>query len=377
MRFHRWLALLGAGTLALPAPAASTERIYIGTDSRGIWLLQLNPADGSLSRPELAADAAKPGFLAQDPSGSHLYAVGQLRPGPGLRPGECGVSAFAVSANGRLDYLNQQRSGTSVPPHLAVDASGRMLIAADYAAGTVCAWPIRADGSLGAMSARVYDRGPVGPNRDRQRGAHPHSVTLSPDNRLAYVCDLGLDRVFTWRIDPARAGLAPDDPPFTAAPPGSGPRHSKLSPDGRFLYVVDEMGGSICVFARDPRGALALTQTISTLPPLFGAVNLSAEIRLDRAGRFVYASNRGPDTLAVFARNAANGALSLVEIVSCGGRQPRNFNLSPDGRWLVCANRASNSVTVLRIDPLTGRLRLTPFRADLNQPICVLFSKNP
>jgi 6-phosphogluconolactonase len=287
------------------------------------------------------------------------------------------VGAFAVTVTGRLDFLNQRRSGNSVPPHLVVDATGRMLIAADYGAGTVCAWPILSDGSLGPRSAFLHDLGPHGPNPDRQRGPHAHSVTLAPDNRMAYVCDLGLDRVFAYRIDPARAAMSPAAPPCTAVPPGSGPRHSKVSPDGRFLYVVNEMGGSICVFARDPGGALTLRQTISTLPPGFSGVDLSAEIRIDRAGRFVYASNRGPDTLAVFARNAADGTLSQVEVVPCGGRQPRNFNLSPDGRWLVCANRASNSITVLQIDPRSGRLRLIPSRAELNQPICVLFFQKP
>ena len=371
-RLTCWLAGFLASSCAL---SAASQLVYIGTGSRGIYALRLDSADGTLSAPMLAADDRDPGFLALDPSKRRLYAVDEIPPALSAKANAGGVSAFAVDrVSGSLTLLNQRPSGDGPPPHLVVDATGKMLIAADYGAGTICAWPIESDGSLGERSALIEHRGRPGPNRDRQSRPHPHSVTLSPDNRFAFVCDLGLDRVFAYRIDPSRGALAPNDPPFTVVRAGAGPRHSKFSPDGRFFYVVNEMGGSICVFAYDAaRGSLSLRQTISTLPPGFRGANTSAEVRIDPRGRFLYASNRGPDTLAVFARDPLHGTLTPVEIVPCGGSQPRNFALSPDGRWLLCANRATNNVVVFRVDPATGRLIQTPNQATIGQPICVLF----
>jgi len=310
-----------------------------------------------------------PGFLALAPDHRHLYAVEErsaAMPGPGG-----GVSAFAVDpVSGRLGLVDRAGAGGFV--HLAVDASANMVVTADYGSGTVGAFPLRPDGGV-AAPVILHHRGPPGPN-PRQKTPHAHSVTLSPDNRFAFVCDLGLDRVFSYRLDPPRAALAANDPPYAVLPPGSGPRHSKFSPDGRFFYVVNEIGSSVSVFAYDPeRGALALRQTLSALPRDFTGTNASAEIRIRPDGRFVYASNRGHDSLAVFARDPERGTLAPVEVVPCGGKYPRNFNLSPDGRWLLCANRDSNTITVFRVDPATGHLALTAATAHVGQPVCVLF----
>ena len=373
---NRLLLCLGcllAGSAARGGPGS--ELVYIGTETRGIYAVRLDGRDGSLSRPILAANAFNPGFLVLDPAKRRLYAGDDLTFDPPADPAVGGVSAFSVDpASGRLTYLNQQPSGDGTPPHLVVDATDRMLIAADYGAGTVCAWPILRDGGLGMRSCLLPDRGPPGPNRDRQSRPHPHSVTLSADNRFALVCDLGLDRVFIDRIDPRRGSLTPNDPPFAPVPAGAGPRHSKFSADGRFFYTVNELGGSICVFAWDgARGALALRQTLSILPPDFHGRNLSAEIRLHPNGRFVYASNRGADSLAVLARDADDGTLQLVETVPSGGRNPRNFALSPDGHWLLCANSVTNNLALFRVDPGSGRLSPAGGEAAVGRPICVLF----
>jgi 6-phosphogluconolactonase len=370
--------LLFFALMNLPPARAADALLFIGTytrdgHSRGIYSLRLDLATGALTAPVLAAEAQNPTFLALHPDKRHLYACGELRGTKDQPLG--GVSAFALdAAAGTLAFLNQQPTGAGATTHVAVDATGRMAMAANYGAGYVCALPIDAAGRLGERSACVELTGPLGPNQPGQDKPHAHSMTVSPDNRFVFACALGLDRVYGFRLDPAKAALAPISPPFTATPAGVGPRHSKFSVDGRFFYTVNELGGSVCVFAYDAaRGALLLRQTISTLPAGFRGENTSAEIRLSPDGRFVYASNRGPDSLAVFARDPAAGTLALVEIVPSGGKHPRNFALSADGRWLVCANRDTDNLVVFRVDPTTGRLTPTSNSATIAQPVCVLF----
>jgi 6-phosphogluconolactonase len=367
-------ALLAAGPLPA-APMLVFIGTYTNTASRGIYALRLDPANGALSAPWLAAEAQNPTFLALDPGHLHLFATGELRLNPPPVKPIGGISAFAVdSKSGFLTLLNQQPTGGGATTHVAVDATGRMAIAANFGAGTVCALPIGTDGRLGARSAFVEHHGPPGPDRDRQAQAHAHSITISPDNRFAAACDLGLDRIFVYRIDPAKAGLTPNDPPWAGAPPGSGPRHGKFSADGRYFYVSNEMGGSVSVYSWDgAMGALALKQTISTLPPDFRELNTVAEIRLHPNGRFAYVSNRGHDSIAVFARDPAAGTLRIVEIVPCGGKHPRNFALSADGRSLLCANRDTDNVVLFRVDPQSGRLEGTGAQVAVPRPVCVLF----
>ena len=200
------------------------------------------------------------------------------------------------------------------------------------------------------------------------------SVTPSPDNRLVIVCDLGLDKIFTYALDPAAAKLTPANPPFVVTAPGAGPRHFKFGPDGKHAYAINEMGGTITAYDYDAtRGALTTRQTVPTLPADFNGENTCAEIRVHPNGKFLYGSNRGHDSIAVFAINAATGLLTPVEIVLSGGKTPRNFALSPDGAWLVCAHQDSNNLTVFRVDPGTGRLTPTASTANVPACVCVLF----
>jgi 6-phosphogluconolactonase len=374
-RFRWFAAVLLAAAPLTAAPMLVFIGTYTNTTSRGIYALRLDPAGGVLSAPWLAGEARNPTFLALDPGHLHLYATGELRLDPPPANPLGGIVAFAVdSVSGRLTFLNQQPTGAGATTHVAVDSTGRMAIAANYGSAYVCALPIGSDGRLGARSAFIEQHGPPGPNRDRQTQAHAHSITISPDNRFALACDLGLDRIFVYRIDPATAGLTPNDPPFAAAPPGAGPRHGKFSADGKFFYVTNEMGGSVCVYSWDSaRGALALQQTISTLPPDFRELNTVAEIRIHPNGRFAYVSNRGHDSIAAFSRDPAAGTLHLVEIVPCGGKHPRNFALSPDGRWLLCANRDTDNVVLYSVDPESGRLGRTGREVAVPRPVCVLF----
>lgn len=352
--------------------------IFLGTytpaggESRGIYSVRLDPATGALSEPVLVAETPNPTFLAWNPDGRTLYALSESGTVNG-RPGGALKSFRYESATGSLTPLNISPTGDIGLAHVNVDATGRTAAVVSYQGSYVASFPLAADGQLGARQSRVAHTGVLGPNAKRQDKPHPHSVTFSPDNRFAYICDLGLDRVFRYRLDPAAATLTAEGD--TATAPGAGPRHSKFSADGKFLYVINELNGTIETFAADAAsGALTRVQAIATLPADFHGESICAEIRLSPDGRFVYGSNRGHESLAVFARDAVQGTLALVEIVPTGGKHPRNFNLSPDGRWLVCGNRDSNNVTVFRVDPVSGRLTPAGQPYAIPQVVCVLFA---
>ena len=356
--------------MTLPASAAGTLMFigtYTRTTSQGIYAVRLNEATGALSTPELAAETANPSFLAFTPDQKILYAVSES---------SAMAAAFGTNlARGILQPLQApQFSGGVAPCHLVVDPTQRTLLVANYHTGIVAAIPLSPDGTLGAAHVIQHTGHSVDPKR--QASPHVHSVTLSPDARFAIVCDLGLDKIFTYRLDPAKATLTPGDPPFVATTPGSGPRHFVFGADGRHAYAITEMGSTIIAYDyAAATGALTPRQTCSTLPADFKGESSGAEIRLHPNGRFVYGSNRGHDSIAVFAADATTGLLTLVEVVSCGGKNPRNFSISPDGRWVVCANQNSNSLTVLSVDPKTGRLSPTGHTATVPLPVCVLFAR--
>lgn len=362
-------------------PLATSLLIFLGTytpaggESRGIYTVRLDPATGILSEPVLVAETPNPTFLAWHPDGRTLYAVGEGPAPDGKITG--GAVAFTFDGTGKLAPLNARGAGGAGTTHIAADASGRLLVTVSYGGGQVAAYPLLPDGKIGERTSFIPHAGPSGPNRSRQEKPHPHSVTISPDNRFAFVADLGLDRVLAYRLDPAAGTLTPHEPVFITTPPGTGPRHTKFSRDGRHFYILNEIDGSVSSCAYDAvRGAGTPIQHISTLPADFKVTDpdRAAEIRLSSDDRFVYCSNRGHDSIAVFARDSATGLLSLVEITPTGGKHPRNFNLSPDGRWLVCANRDSDNVTVFRVDADTGRLTRTPQTLHVPQAVCVLFA---
>lgn len=344
------------------------HQLFIGTytkgDSRGIYTARLDPSSGTLSEPFLAAEAANPTFLALAPRKNFLYAVSEA---PTLAVG------FAVDASGKLTPLETPPlSGGKAASHIAVDHTGRALCVAHYGDGLVATLPIRPDGSLGQPRAIRHEGRGFDPKR--QTSPHPHSVTISPDNRFALVCDLGLDKIFSYALEPAAAQLTPGQPPFIITAPGAGPRHAAFSPDGCHVYVINEMGGTLSAYAYDAAcGSLSHLSTQSTLPAAFTGDNTTAEVRVHPSGRFVYGSNRGHDSIAVFARNPQTGGLVPLEIVPCGGEHPRNFALSPDGAWLVCAHMNSDTLTVFRVDPSSGRLARIGGTVRVPMPVCVLF----
>ena len=368
-----WL-LLGAAT---PSETESSGEyfVYFGTytakTSKGIYAYRFRPSSGLLTAIGLVAEAPNPSFLALSPNRHYLYAVNWK--GSETVKGNT-VSAYSVDGHtGKLTFLNKVESRGEMPTHLAVDASGRMLLAVNYGSGSVAAFAIANDGRL--SEARSFDQH-AGSSvvKDRQDGPHAHAVVMSADNRFALVADLGLDEIFSYRLDPAKAAFTPNNPPFTKVSPGAGPRHLAFHPDGKMLYANNEINSTVTVFGYDSAGGgLKEVQTASTLPPGFSRSNSTAEIQTDKAGRFLYVSNRGHDSIAVFAIDPAKGTLTPVEHVSTEGKTPRNFSLDPTGGYLFAANENSGTVVLFRVDAKTGCLKPAGKVLDVPSPSCVIF----
>jgi 6-phosphogluconolactonase len=396
MAFARHVALCGPGLLLLalasaafaearPAPgkeaAAGKLLVYVGTytnsrKSKGIYRLELDLASGKLTAPALAAEAADPSFLAIHPGRRFLYAVGELASFRGKKSGV--VSGFAIDPKtGDLTLLNHQPSEGAGPCHLVVDRAGKHVLAANYGGGSACVLPIEDDGRLGKATAFVQHKG-SGVNPDRQKEPHAHSINLDAANRFAFVADLGLDKVFVYRFDKASGTLTPNDPPAAAVAPGAGPRHFAFHPTGRYAYVINELDSTVTAFDYDAkRGALKPVQTVTTLPEGFKGKSWTAEVVVHPSGKFVYGSNRGHDSIAVFRVDAKTGQLTPAGHQSDRIKTPRNFAIDPTGAWMLVANQASDSVIVFRIDPDTGRLEPTGQAAEVPVPVCVRMMPQP
>jgi 6-phosphogluconolactonase len=345
---------------------------YTGAKSQGIYVSKFDSVTGKLSAPELAAEITNPTYLAVAPGGNFLYAVSEVDEIGGKRTGA--VAAFALDTKtGKLTPLNQQNSGGSGPCHISVDATGKCLLVANYGGGNIAALPIHADGSLGEATTILQHSG-SSVNASRQTGPHAHSIFPSPDNRFTLDCDLGLDKIFINHLDAAAAKLTPSDPPFATVTPGSGPRHLVFSADGKFVYVINEMAGTITIFSYvATNAAMSEVQTISTLPKDFSGNNTAAEIALAPSGKFLYASNRGHDSIAQFSVDQKTGKLTFVEHQSTLVRTPRHFAIDPSGRWLLAENQGSDSVVVFAIDPENGKLKFTGRVLSIGAPVCAVF----
>ena len=365
------------------APPLAPARDYVtllgtytgsgATDSRGIYVVRFNAETGVLSAPELAAELPNPEFLALHPNGRVVYALTQVKTADGKN--SAAVAAFALDpATGRLTLLNTEPTGRGGLTHLAVDATGRMVVAASYGNSYVVSFPLAADGRVGTTASLLDQAGPLGPKSDRQNAPHPHSVTISPDNRFAFVADLGVDRVFSYALAPETGAIALNAAGAVTIEAGAGPRHTKFSPDGKSFYVLNELDGSVTACRYDAaRGVATPFQRVSTEPDDYAGRHSCSELRVHPNGRFVYAANRGPNTITVFARDEATGALTRLEVVPTGGQNPRNFNLTPDGAWLVCGHQDSGNLTVFKVNAATGRLTATPNTAPVAKAVCVLF----
>ncbi len=354
--------------------------MYVGTfkaeSSRGIYAWRFDAGSGRLEPLGLAAETSRPVFLALHPNRRFLYAVG--RPTSVGRQNVGLVHSYAVEARtGRLTALNSVSSRGIDPAYVSVDGTGGNVLVANYGSdaggGSVAVFPVKEDGSLAEASDFVRYGG-SGPHPERQRGAHSHSINLSPDNRFALVADLGLDKLFVYRFDARRGKLAPNEPPFARLNPGAGPRHFAFHPGGRFLYVLNEIQSSVTAFAYDARaGRLKEVQTVATLPKDFTGTSTAGEVQVHPAGKFLYASNRGHDSIAVFSIDPGAGTLAPVGWVPTGGKTPRNFGIAPGGSWLVVGNQASDTLALFRLDAQTGRLRATGQSFEVGAPSCVRF----
>ena len=365
-------AAMSAETLPADGSALVYFGTYTGARSKGIYVSRFDPATGRLTAPELAAATASPSFLALHPSRRFLYAAGETSVLEGKRVGA--VAAFSVNAKtGRLTFLNRQSSGGVGPCHVAVDQSGKCLLVANYGDGTIAALPIQADGALAEPGMVIQHKG-SSVNPARQAGPHAHFMTTDPANRFALACDLGLDQVLVYRLDPAKATLVANDPPFAAVKPGLGPRHLAFHPSGRFVFLISEMGSTLTTFAYDAkRGALKELQTLSTLPKEFAGKSAGAEVAVHPSGKFVYGSNRGHDSIAVFSFDAKHGQLTCLEYQPTQGKTPRHFALDRTGQWLLAENQESDSVVVFRVDTKTGRLSPTGQTISVGSPVCAVF----
>jgi 6-phosphogluconolactonase len=375
------LAGIAVGSDAIPSPSDHAEcLVYFGTRAsakgKGIYMCRLNTVTGTLTSPEVAVETTDPAFLAIHPNHRFLYAVRESGGFEGTPNGA--VSAFSIDpTTGKLRLLNQQNSGGQGPCHLAVDGTGQCVLVAHYGGGSVAAFPIRGDGSLGAVGAFIQHHGSSADPK-RQEGPHAHSVGFDIANRRAFCADLGLDKLLIYQLEPKTAALTTNDPPSVSLTPGAGPRHFTVHPNGRYLYVINELNNTITAFDYDAsRGALKESQTVSTLPDKFTAPNTAAEIAILPNGKFLYGSNRGHDSIAVYAVDESTGKLTLVEHQATLGKTPRAFGIDPTGNFLLAANQNSDSIVVFRIDPRTGRLKATGQTLEVPAPVCVTFLPLP
>lgn len=356
--------------LATASARAAEATFYLGTytkpgKSQGIYVGTLDTDTGKLGPVKLAAEAKSPSFVALSPDGKFLYAAGEAGGGK--------VLAFACQPDGTLQALNSGDTGGAGACHVWVDATGGTVFAANYGGGSIAAFRTKPDGSLGERSAFIQYTG-SGPNPNRQTEPHAHSIYTDPANKFVYSPDLGTDNVWIFQFDPAKGTLTPANPPSSKVPPGAGPRHLAIHPNGRLAFTCNELGLSVTAFQRDEAtGALTPLDTTSTLPPGTDPEGFStAEIFCHPNGQWLYVSNRIHDTLAVLSIGA-DGRLKLIQNGPAGVTVPRGFALDPSGKWLIAGGQDDDRIAVHRIDPATGLLTLTSESAEVGSPVCVLF----
>jgi 6-phosphogluconolactonase len=381
-RYLLWFLLFSLVTVTAANDSPQGRYLlFVGTytekQSKGIYAYRFDSASSELTPLGIAAEAVNPSFLAIDPSHRFLYAVNEVQKYEDANSGV--VSAFAIDSEkgdrqtGKVQLLNAVASRGADPCYIAFDKTGKYALVANYTGGSVAVFPVQTDGRIGQSSAFVQHTG-SSVNRERQEGPHAHWIETTPDNRFAIAVDLGLDELLIYRFDAKNGSLTPNNPPYVKLDPGAGPRHVAFHPNGKFAYVVNELQSSITAFAYDARhGRLQKLKTVSTLPKNFSGSNDTAEIKVHPSGKFLFASNRGHDTIALFSIDSKTGALTLADHFPTQGKTPRNFEIDPTGKFLFVANQDTNNIVVFQIDSNNGRLTVTKQTLQVPSPVCLKF----
>lgn len=371
------VALILVLTFSLQTAGADTMRVFVGTYTRqasqGIYTFEFDLSTGRASEPQLAAELVNPSFVAISPNGQFLYAVNEVADFPGANGRKAGgVTSFALNAKtGELTKLNSQLSGGTGPCHLTVDKTGQVVLVANYGSGSVASLPVDRSGHLlEAASVIQHSGSSVDPRR--QTGPHAHSFNIDAQNRFAVAADLGLDKLLVYKLDANRGTLTPNDPPSVSTHPGGGPRHFSFHPNGKFAYANNEMQSSLTAYAYDAEnGVLTALMTHSTLPADYREPgNSTAETLVHPSGKFVYVSNRGHNSIAIFAINE-DGTIRPLGHESTQGEIPRNFGLDPTGQYLLAANQNSDTIVVFKIDQQSGALVSNGVKIPVPTPVCV------
>ncbi len=354
---------------AADGPLVFVSEFVAGEDG-AIQAYHFDSKSGSLTATERNGGISSPFFMALSPDHQFLYAIDAEKFG-GPENGE--VAAFAIEDDkGKLRSLNRQSSRGTASCYLDIDSSGKTVLVANYSSGNVASLPVKADGSLGEPAAFFQHEG-ASVNPKRQKGPNAHSIIVSPDNQFAYAADLGIDQILCYRLEAAEGKIAKNaEQPSTALAPGSGPRHLRFHPNGKHLYVINEMLNTVTLFdyAADS-GKLTEKQTIATLPADFDGTSHTADLKVTADGKFLYGSNRGHDSIAAY-RIADDGQLSLIEIVPSLGKGPQNIAVTADGKWLLCANMPGNNVVVFAIDSASGSLKPVGTPIESKMPACII-----
>jgi 6-phosphogluconolactonase len=353
------LAYIGTYTRSMPHVQARAE---------GIYLYRFDATSGALEQVGVARNVDNPSYLTIRPDQTYLYAANEVGDFGGQSSGA--VSAFSIDPqSGALTFINQQPTGGAAPCYVTVDASGQYVLSANYTGGSVCVHPVQADGSLGEATDFIQHEG-SSVNPRRQEGPHAHSINLSPDNRFAFAADLGMDKLLIYKLEGGK--LTPNSQPWVAAQPGVGPRHFDFHPSGQYAYLINEIGNTVVAYAYDEAdGRLEELQTIATLPPDFEGRSHTADIHVHPSGKFVYGSNRGHDSIVIYAIDQATGKLTLAGHESTQGKVPRNFTIDPTGNFLLAANQNTDNIATYHIDPDSGKLTPTGHIVEAPTPVCI------
>lgn len=371
--------MLATQTVAQPDEKSKKMLLYIGTytstgKSEGIYVHEFDAETGKLTPLHIVKNVLEPSFLTISNDRKHLYTVNELLEYEGKKSGA--VSAFLIDQKtGNLQFLNKQPSFGDAPCHIAVSANQKFVLVANYLGGNVSVYPIENDGKLGEKVDLVQHSG-SSLNLSRQESAHAHSITLSPDNRFAYACDLGTDKIYIYEFNSANGKLTPNPKQANYEPKlGAGPRHFAFHPNGKFAFVINELDLTITSLAFDKNpGTLKEIQTVPTLPAGASREGATcADIHISPNGKFLYGSNRGHNSLVCYQIDEKTGQLKYIQHTSTQGKKPRNFAIDPSGKFLLVANQDSDNIVVFQIDEKTGKLQSTGNVAQVPVPVCLKF----